>query len=361
MFRQNFHQSATTSWKSRLLQYDNGGKNITAAAANDSNSPQVGETFAPGDPSLSVLESFQRCYVEPKYKDHERKRTTFETSPRYQLVYHNIPKAGSSSIRRIIWNHFNGTGAVSDGKSYPLSSRIVDVPSYFHFTFFRDPLSRFVSGFSEMIYRHVNGNKKILPPSKYKSFLTLLEHHIHNDTLVTTKTKNPHNRYNNLLSSTEGFKALVEVFELFVRDYDGESPIDVHMTLQVLYKLALVNNATGLPLHFAFHMEDGIINQIQDVIIPALLQKHNYTMQMPNITDDQHVNSRQEQTMNMMDFISDETKRKICRMGAIDYCCLNYPLPTVCQDVITCRWTNQSTPGSVAEREGLLSIEAIFI
>jgi len=31
--------------------------------------------------------------------------------------------------------------------------------------------------------------------------------------------------------------------------------------------------------------------------------------------------------------LSNETLQKICRLAAIDFCCLNYKLPPVCQEV----------------------------
>jgi hypothetical protein len=40
--------------------------------------------------------------------------------------------------------------------------------------------------------------------------------------------------------------------------------------------------------------------------------------------------------------ISLEKKQKICQLLAVDYCCLNFPLPTECESVVTCQWVQKN-------------------
>jgi len=46
--------------------------------------------------------------------------------------------------------------------------------------------------------------------------------------------------------------------------------------------------------------------------------------------------------------VSEDTQRRICRLAAIDYCCLNFPLPPACQPQnappgkqVYCQWVNR--------------------
>lgn len=38
--------------------------------------------------------------------------------------------------------------------------------------------------------------------------------------------------------------------------------------------------------------------------------------------------------------IDTDVQRKICQLSAIDYCCLNFPLPPACEGTLACRWTH---------------------
>jgi hypothetical protein len=64
--------------------------------------------------------------------------------------------------------------------------------------------------------------------------------------------------------------------------------------------------------------------------------------------------SRKDNKLDMNNSLSLETRRKICQLSAIDFCCLNYPLPPECQDAVQCRWIS-----SKSELSKELMIEAV--
>lgn len=49
--------------------------------------------------------------------------------------------------------------------------------------------------------------------------------------------------------------------------------------------------------------------------------------------------------------VKDATRRRICRLTALDYCCMNFVLPPVCRDEdfagVFCNVTRRSIPGQV--------------
>merc|ERR1712238_420601 len=41
--------------------------------------------------------------------------------------------------------------------------------------------------------------------------------------------------------------------------------------------------------------------------------------------------------------VSVAVQHKVCQLSALDYCCLNYRLPPICEGVVSCRWREQTT------------------
>ena len=321
-------------------------------------SPRHGDTFAPGTLPLNVQETFQRCYVDEDRYTPKGSCSTISISKEYGLVFHLVPKSASSSLRRIMKRNFNATeyGYCKKQKKTIQAANI----SAIHFAFFRDPLTRFISGFSEITTRKIKNTTPPTIPSRYAGYLDTLYGHLHNNTLSLAETNSSSEtslqRYKDLTKTETGTVAFVKSFEQFVSDYDGV-PFDTHIVQQVAAKTYMMKEAFGVPLHLAFQMEDGIVNQIHDVVYPKLAGKHNDAL--PKIRELNKRANSAGSTSSFVDHLSTATIQKICQLSALDYCCLNYPLPSICQEVVKCQWTSQTMPGSVAEREGLLSIQPV--
>lgn len=110
---------------------------------------------------------------------------------------------------------------------------------------------------------------------------------------------------------------LAHRFEQFVRDYSGLDPFDTHLNLQISQLVF----PTGEPfpmttLYNATEAEKGW----QEVA-------NQRGVEMGEMTLGRKITRR----FNVAK-VSDATKRKICRMMALDYCCLNMPLPEVCRE-----------------------------
>ena len=112
---------------------------------------------------------------------------------------------------------------------------------------------------------------------------------------------------------------LTRRFEQFVHDYNGLNPFDVHLSLQVPF---LVHAETGVPfpvskLYNASTAENDWMN---------IANAHG--VQLP---DDGLIHGRRSPRRFNMSLVTDETKRKICEISMLDYCCLNLDLPDVCK------------------------------
>ena len=114
---------------------------------------------------------------------------------------------------------------------------------------------------------------------------------------------------------------LTSRFEQFVRDYDGTKPIDNHLRLQVAF-LVYNSKSYGAPLpisalYNASEAHDGW-NKIAN------------TRGLVVANDEMAVGRKSARRFNLS-LVSNATKQKICKIFALDYCCLNLVLPDVCR------------------------------
>jgi hypothetical protein len=112
---------------------------------------------------------------------------------------------------------------------------------------------------------------------------------------------------------------LTERFERFVRDYDGIDPFDVHLSAQVSQ---LVDGRDGRPLPIS--------------ILYNASEAHRGWQDIANargvrIPKDGLKAGRMASRRFNLTMVSNSTKQKICRLMALDYCCLNIELPEVCR------------------------------
>jgi hypothetical protein len=115
--------------------------------------------------------------------------------------------------------------------------------------------------------------------------------------------------------------SLTRRFEQFVQDYDGSKPFDNHLRLQVPFLVYnFRSNGAPLPVSAIYNASEAnagwrTIAGEKGVIIPNDGMSHG----------------RKSSRRFNVDLVSDVTKRKICQILALDYCCLNLELPDVCK------------------------------
>lgn len=134
------------------------------------------------------------------------------------------------------------------------------------------------------------------------------------------------------------------MFEAFVQDYDREHNFDRHLDSQTV-KL-WDPYGTGMA-------------------------RYDYVMETANLTQDLHVLAdwvgaplypsevkARRRTSDRLDVesLQDATIQKICRLFALDYCCLNYELPPACQRAtigqrVRCDWVTETDPHGEMTRQ----------
>ena len=282
--------------------------------------PQDGDVFAPGTLSMSRLEAFSMCYIDPvRYKKHLQRPLLCAISETYNISYHLIPKSASSTGRHVMKETF-----AAEEHHCSQNERQTNL----HFTIVRDPLSRFLASFDEMLLRYVSRHavqRKFILPDEYASALVPYRKVPYRKFVRTP----PHRLKDTLIK--------------FVQNYDAAYPFDPHLRLQVP---ALANPVSGEPLPFIDALWDvsslnhdnddknenawdALAQQVHAPKPPATLRARQ-SQRRYNITADGTAKERR-------------TLQKICQLQAIDYCCLNYPLPDACQGVVSCQWKNVTT------------------
>lgn len=114
---------------------------------------------------------------------------------------------------------------------------------------------------------------------------------------------------------------LTRRFEQFVHDYEGTHPIDNHLRLQIAFLVYNSrSNGAPLPLSAIYNASDAhggwaTIAQEKGVIIATEEMTHG----------------RKNPRRFNLSLVTDATKQRICKLMALDYCCLNMELPEVCR------------------------------
>ena len=107
-------------------------------------------------------------------------------------------------------------------------------------------------------------------------------------------------------------------FESFVRDYDGLRPFDVHLNLQV----GNLVFPSGAPLP---------ITALRNATEAERGWQEEARRGGVEIPDGEMTHGRGKTRRFNVSAVARSTRRKICRILALDYCCLNMALPAECQ------------------------------
>ena len=269
--------------------------------------PREGDTFAPGSLPLNHTTAMGRCFVDPtRYRRHFRRQICVD-SDQYNISYHLIAKSGSSSGRFIMGSSFGGKGKNCHRRR--LRNR---TDTFEQFTFVREPTSRFISAYQESLLRIFVKNVPI--PPEYAEFF-------HGALGDVTRMR----QYRRLTNKEDGRRQVTLAFETFVRDYDARNPFEGHLALQVP-RLAALRSGLAAQLDHVLDVHDMtefFTNLALRVGAPPPNLRHLYNRGVSGI---------------QLELLTPATRRKICQLSAIDYCCLNYPLPEACQDAVSCQW-----------------------
>ena len=126
---------------------------------------------------------------------------------------------------------------------------------------------------------------------------------------------------NEVPSADDG--TLLRRFERFVRDYGGLRPFDVHLHLQVGH--LVYPSGAPMPVTTLYNASDAERGWQEAARAGGV-----------EIPDGEMTHGRKMARRFDVSRVARATKRKICRILALDYCCLNIALPDVCQDVVYC-------------------------
>lgn len=293
------------------------------------NSPQVLLEFSPGSLPLNHSEALSHCWATPLvYVNHLKQgnrgddtNVPVSYSDQYKLAYVMLPKSGSSTARYTLKEKFN---AIETKKPLlhenfwqggPMEGVTV-------ISFVRDPLSRFFSQYDEAYVRTAPWQ----PNSKPHPFPYLHEgmhsYQDYEDIFCPPDTRK--SRKDCVFRQSQENGTLASRLERFIFDYDGLDPFDVHLTLQVPM-LSFVN---GSPLHITqiYNTTDskGGWNAIAKQFLGKTLEEDEEGNKGGVIA------GRSYPRRFDSNLVSVQAQRRICELSLLDYCCLNLPLPDVC-------------------------------
>mmetsp|Transcript_24070 Transcript_24070/g.58126 ORF Transcript_24070/g.58126 Transcript_24070/m.58126 type:complete len:455 (+) Transcript_24070:197-1561(+) len=294
--------------------------------------------FHPGNLNLTQPQVLHHCYADPSvYKLHypsSDRQVTF-ISDTYNLALLMIPKSGSSTGRWVMEHVLDSKSAGLNPTGDELHTKYKD---HTVVIFVRDPLSRFYSQYDEVFLRYGPWMKK--REGKAWQHVKNFDHPY--PYLYENMTDWEDYEYSfcprdfppdRVLHGTVAHRThwcarqqthengtLAKRFERFIHDYDGVSPWDLHLHLQVPH---ISNKYTGRPRRV-----DEIYNTKHTV------QNWEYIVNWygQSLPKTGQFNARSVPRRFDASLISPKTKKRICKLSAIDYCCLNMELPPECSD-----------------------------
>ena len=269
--------------------------------------PRAGDIFVPGTLDLTRLEAFKRCYINGDlYRPHYTMREYRTVSEQAGIVYVHVEKSGSTESRTAMKDLFHDAKLVEcpSLRQRNNEEKHARYATFHWFTFSRDPLSRYVTGFQTAMDRWRMYRRGSAPGTqKLQRFV---------DKHNSTKEKD-----------VDGIMAALESF---VMDHHNGSTIpNSHLQLQ---STAMLKAACPLRLD-AIHDLTTL-----NTVFGGFSEDRNRTLA---IHQKKHYSDSHKRNISK---ISLPAKRKICQLSALDYCCLNYELPPECEGALSCRWIN---------------------
>mmetsp|Transcript_8 Transcript_8/g.40 ORF Transcript_8/g.40 Transcript_8/m.40 type:complete len:978 (+) Transcript_8:237-3170(+) len=331
--------------------------------------------FRPGILPVNTTEGLKLCHADPMvYKKHFRRsiRDKVSVAEDHKLIYIMLPKSGSSTARFMMETKF---GAKEEAKNLN-ELGTGSLAHYNVFTFIRDPLSRFFSQYDEAYARTGPWQRGYRKEDGYTHPAAFLfegfnSYQDYEEVFCPPETRKT-DRKECTFRETQENGTLAARFERYVWEYDGVSPFDIHLHLQVPL---LSHPATGRALHV-----DEMYNTTAARVGWEALAKR-YSVDLSDGTEDgsegesHNRESNKEGTKGKSGkdgnkdsakndskgggviqgrtyprrfdkkYVTDRTKQRICELGMLDYCCLNLPLPPPCENLY-CRMDKEDDNGT---------------
>ena len=290
--------------------------------------------FPSGSLPISQLSTLQQCYTDTTiYKEHfkEKQSRRIPYSEKHKLAYILLPKSGSSTGRFMMQHEFDSTE-----KRVTIDSALENV-----IAFVREPLSRFYSQYDEAFVRTSPWNKMQNPfydtnqdkhPFPYL-FDGMTKYHDYEDAFCPPEKRKT--RKDCIYAQSQENGTLASRLDRFVQDYDGRSPFDVHLALQVPMLSNIVDGRSLFitELHNTTNSERDWNNIAKKyigeeaILENAAKNKKKGVSASGGVIQGRSYPRRFNKTM-----VGIETEKRICQLTLLDYCCLNFPLPAVCND-----------------------------
>lgn len=348
-----------------LLQWLRQQRNNSTSTSTQSSLPELLSTplyYTPGTLPLTQLSTLKQCYTDPKiYRNHfkETKTRRIPYSKKHQLAYIMLPKSGSSTARFMMQHEFDAKEVVT--KIQPPLNVI---------TFVRDPLSRFFSSYEESYVRTApwqssrenpyypeRNNGKFTHPFPWL-YENLNNYHAYEDVFCPPHTRN--NRRECIDRQSQENGTLASRLERFVHEYDGRSPFDIHLTLQVPI-LSSINDGRAIHITELYNTtnSEGDWNAIakrylgeEAVLQNAKMKKGAGTKESGGVIQGRSYPRRLDKSL-----VGEGAQRRICELALLDYCCLNFPLPSVCSSgddaKLSCKMDYDDMSGRIRIQPGI--------
>jgi len=327
-----------------LSDHDIDAQTHHAGLSQLNDSPSTFLEFPPGSLSLTHAQTLKHCFADPKvYSKHllygsrnDGSNVPVSYSDKHKLAYVMLPKSGSSTARYMMKEEFH---ASQEWKSLqPQSFREgMEMEGVEVMTFIRDPLKRFYSQYDEAYVRtapwqasgnlyHINPDtkKQVTPHPFSYIYENIHTYHDYEDVFCPISTRKNRKQCIDRPSQENG--TLSSRFERFAQDYDGRSPFDVHLTLQV----PMMSSANGSPLHMTQIYNTTDSEGGWKRIRQQFLGENAVSIEEGEKNGGVIAGRSYPRRFNS-DLVSVKTQRRICELALLDYCCLNLPLPDVCK------------------------------
>mmetsp|Transcript_11440 Transcript_11440/g.24397 ORF Transcript_11440/g.24397 Transcript_11440/m.24397 type:complete len:483 (-) Transcript_11440:356-1804(-) len=292
--------------------------------------------YKPGTLHMTHAEALQHCFVNTThYAGHitDRPASLVSLSEHYKLIYRNIPKSSSSSARHAMKDFL-------EGEDYRLKHDDMEVKvheqGYSMITFVREPLNRFYSSYDEAYFRMgpwMGGGSIVRDKPRVRQAYLRNKYRVDKYPYLYEGLKsiedfrpmycpadvleNGHfldcNQYQSIDDGT-----LSHRFEQFVRDYSGLDPFDIHLNMQ----MGNLVFPTGEPFP---------VTAIYNATLAESGWQKVAKERGVTIPDGEMTHGRKITRRFNVSKVSRETNRKICKILALDYCCLNIELPAECR------------------------------
>ena len=278
---------------------------------------EEGIQFRPGTLHTGPLETAHHCHFHETYHNHINAKSGVHVSEQHGLLYWGISKAGSSSARQLMKDQFGATHTYTHPANFS---------AFYKFTFVRDPVDRFFSGYHEMWLRdkpwRTCRNNKPCQGGCSKAYPFLFEgiHSNHEFMGIRCPHLAPKDRRSCASHMSHENGTLTARFKRFVTAYNGLAPCNPHLGLQ-LPKISQPNGSLW-PLDEIYTLEQA----------PAVWQR--LASERGVHLSQGTVAAKARASTAHFDYtrVGNATLHRICHLTALDYCCLNLRLPEVCRD-----------------------------